>query len=132
MCTRARIAAVSLAFLSLAFSCTELGSYVVDTTESDRIVSVLNGWASQAGFTRAECAEYSNFTNAIKGSCYEDVEPDGVIDSVLLAEELESGQSIRVLISFHGTVENRRTKTLASLGAALAYEFGSGSVRREE
>ena len=132
MHARVRMVVVSLAFLSLAFSCIDGGSYVVDTTESSRILGVLDHWAGESGFAGTDCAEYSNFPTAIKGTCYEFGESERVTESVLIAEELEPGHSIRVWISFKGTAESQRTKTLDSLGAALASEFGAGSVRLEE
>lgn len=132
MSAKARMIVVFLGFLSLAFSCAEGGSYVVDTTESSRLVSVLDHWASDKGFTATDCAKYFNFPTAIKGTCFEDVRPGGVTESVLIAEELEPGRSVRVWISFRGTAESQRIKTLDNLGAALASEFGAGRVRLEE
>jgi len=132
MYARVRIVVVSLAFLSLAFSCIESGSYLVDTTESSRIFSVLDHWTSKAGFTGTDCTNYPNFTTVIKGTCYEIARPEGGTESVLLAEEVEPGHSVRVSIFFNGRTESQRSKTLDSLGSTLASEFGPGSVKLEE
>lgn len=130
MCARVRMVVVSMAFLSLAFSCSEGGSYVVDTTESSRIISVLDRWASKKGFTGTGCAKY--YTPAIEGTCYRLGESERVTESFLAAEEIEPSDGIRVWISFKGITESQRTETLDSLGAALSSEFGSGRVRLEK
>jgi len=132
MCGRVRIVVVSLAFLSLAFSCSEGGSYIVDTPESGSIVKLLDHWASGSGFSGTDCAKDFYLRTAIKGTCFEMVESEGVTRFVLVAEELEPGRTVRVWMSFKGVSESQRIKTLDSLGAALTSEFGPGSVRREE
>lgn len=121
---------VSAAFLSLAFSCSEGGSYVVDTTESNRIAGVLNRWAGERGYTGTGCAKY--YRPAIEGTCYLLEESEPVSRSFLAAEEIKPGDGIRVWVSFKGYTESQRTKTLDSLGADLASEFGSSSVRLEK
>ena len=132
MGARNRIVAVCLAVLTLAFSCHDAGSYIVDTTESGRIVTVLSDWASERGFVDVECAEYANFPTAIQGTCYEMREADGVMESVLLAEAVELEPSVRVWISFKATARTQQAKILESLGAALESEFGPGNVRPEK
>lgn len=121
---------VAVAFLSLAFSCSEGGSYVVSTTELSKIVSVLDRWASEKGYTGTGCAKY--YKAGLEGTCYRLGESEGVTESFLAAEEMAPGESIRVWITFRSFSESQRTETLGSLGAALSSEFGVGSVRLEE
>ena len=123
------MAGVSLAILTLAFGCIDMGSYIVDTDEATRIVNVLDQWAGERDFARTNCAEYSNFPAAIKGACFELGRPAGATESVLIAEELEQGHGVRIWISFRGTAESKRAQTLESLGSALAAEFGPENVR---
>lgn len=124
-----RLVALALAVLSLAFSCGDIDSYVVDTNESTRIVSLLDLWASEKNFIRTDCADYPNFPAAIEGTCFKLSRPKGGTESALIAEEIESGRSVKVWISFYGAAESKRAKTLESLGAVLASEFGSENVR---
>lgn len=121
---------VAAAFLLLAVSCSEGGSYVVSTTAVNKVVSVLDQWAGQHGYAGTGCARY--YRDGIEGTCYRLVEPGGATTSFLAAEELEPNQSIRVWITFTGVAEAQRTATLRSLGSALLLEFGAGSVRPED
>jgi hypothetical protein len=132
MCSRVRIVVVCLAFLSLAFSCSEGGSYIVDTAEPGRIVTLLDHWASGSGFSGTDCAKDFYLRTAITGTCFELAESEEVTRSVLVAEELEPGRTVRVWMSFKGIAESQRIKTLDSLGAVLTSEFGPDNVRREE
>jgi len=126
---KTRLVALALAVLSLAFSCGEIDSYVVDTNESTKIVSLLDTWASERNFAQTDCADYPNFPAAIEGACFKLSRSKGGTESALIAEEIESGRGVRVWISFYGAAESKRAKTLESLGAVLASEFGAENVR---
>jgi hypothetical protein len=119
MCGKIRIVVVFLAFLSLAFSCSEGGSYIVDTPEPDRIVTLLDDWASGSGFIGTDCANDFYLRTAIKGTCFEMVESDGATRSVVVTEELETGRTVRVWMSFKGTSESLRRGEPLGCGCPL-------------
>ena len=130
MCVKARLIVFCVAFLLLAFSCSEGGSYVVDSTESTRVVAVLDHWAAKNGFSKIACADY--YRPGIEGSCHELAESEPVTRSFIAAEKIEKVDNIRVWMSFTGFTESQRAEKLDTLGAALSSEFGPDGVSREE
>ncbi len=130
MYDKGRLTILCMAFLLLAFSCTEGGSYVVKSTGSTKVIAVLDHWAGENAYSKTGCADY--YRPGIEGSCHILVESKPVKRSFLAAEKIEKDESIRVWVSFTGFTEAHRAEILDTLGEALASEFGQASVSREE
>ncbi len=126
-----RIILLSTAVFCLGFSCADVETYRIESTDAEKIVDAVGLWPRATGYSKIECEKYFG-SWVLEDSCHEVGQPDRVPRYLVYAENGEYGRSVNVNISFGGVNESDRSAMLDSLGESLVAAFERNSVTLKE